>query len=161
MEKCFCHLIDRITGEIYVVKDKEARSRITDIEADTKNIPAMQAELANHKTRIDTVAERCTRIDGQLTSLSEAVNTNISRHWEQDAAIRANTQKNSAQEIEIANLRTRVTAIENGGLTEEAINAKIREYCEAAFGVYDHQLYSLEQEIDTLKSRVNALEGVS
>lgn len=161
MEKCFCHLIDRLTGEIYVVKDKEARKRIAEIEDNEKNIPAMQAELANHKSRLDTTAERVTRLDGQLVRLSEAVNTNISRHWEQDSAIRVNTQKNASQDTEIATLRNRVTAIENGGVTEDAINAKIREYCEAAFGIYDQQIDSLLTEIAALKSRVNALEGAS
>lgn len=115
MEKCFCHLIDRITGEIYVVKDKEARQRlqsceeaIINIKDDVKNIPAIQSELAKQTTRIDTVAERCTRMDGQIISLSDAVALNTSRHWEQDASIRALTTRLTAVEARLAALEGKV-----------------------------------------------------
>lgn len=31
MDKCFCHIKDKKTGEIFVVKDKEARQQIENL----------------------------------------------------------------------------------------------------------------------------------
>lgn len=49
-EKCFCHIRDKKTGEIFVVKDREARTQIENlnkkVEEDiSKQIEDLRAEI--------------------------------------------------------------------------------------------------------------------
>ena len=37
-ENCFCHIRDKKTGEVYVVKDKEARKKIDNLEERIDNL---------------------------------------------------------------------------------------------------------------------------
>ena len=48
-EKCFCHMIDPITGETYVVKDRESRESIEDIRT---TLSEHGEDLAAHDTAL-------------------------------------------------------------------------------------------------------------
>jgi len=77
MEKCFCHIKDRITGEKYEVKDAFARSRLIDMESSIEGIwesvgmsdEEVNRQLREHEERITSLEAGGSGGSGSTSSL--------------------------------------------------------------------------------------------